>query len=87
MWLCGDIPVGALLTYVSQSARLENPTAKYKSKSNESHNNLRCVDQVEQSWKGIAQIEAAAATVTDFEYPLEFRIERRRIIELRVLPA
>src|ERR1700690_703101 len=48
---------------------------------------LRLVDQIEQRRDGVAQVEAAAAAVADFEYPLEFLIERGRVVELRILPA
>jgi len=44
---------------------------------------LRLVDQLEQRRKGVAQIEAAPAAVANIEYPLEFLLERGRIIELR----
>ncbi len=47
---------------------------------------LRVVDQIEQSRKGIAQIEAAAAPVADIEYPLEFLLQRIGGVELRILP-
>jgi hypothetical protein len=46
---------------------------------------LRVVDQIEQSRKGIAQIEAAAATMADVEYPFEFLLQRTGVIELRIL--
>jgi hypothetical protein len=47
----------------------------------------RLVDQVEQRRKRVAQIEAAAAAVTDVENPLELPIERGGVIELRILPV
>jgi hypothetical protein len=47
---------------------------------------LRVVDQLEQRRKGVAQIEAAAAAVADIENPLEFLLERGRVMELRFLP-
>jgi hypothetical protein len=48
---------------------------------------LRLVDQIEQSRKGIAQIEAAAAAMADIEYPFKFLLERAGVIELRFQPA
>jgi hypothetical protein len=47
----------------------------------------RRIDQIEQGWKGIAQIEAAAAAVANLEYPLELLVERSGIVEPGVLPA
>jgi hypothetical protein len=47
---------------------------------------VRVVDQLEQSRKGVAQIEAAAAAVADIENPLELLLERGRVMELWFLP-
>src|SRR5204862_1115771 len=44
------------------------------------------VDQVEQPREGIAEIEAAAAAVTDVEDALHLLFERRLVPEPRVLP-
>ena len=41
---------------------------------------------VEQRRKGVAQAEAAAATVADVEHALEFRLERADVVELRLAP-
>ncbi len=46
---------------------------------------LRIVDQIEQSRKGIAQIETAAAAMADVEYPFEFFLQRTGVIELGIL--
>src|SRR5258708_3928535 len=46
---------------------------------------LGVVDEIEQSRKGIAQIEAAAAAMADIEYPFELLLQRTRVIELGIL--
>jgi len=48
---------------------------------------LRVVDEAEQSRKGIAQIEAAAAAMADIEDSFEFLLQRTGVIELGILPA
>jgi hypothetical protein len=48
---------------------------------------LLFVDQGKKRRKGIAQVEAAAATVADVEYPVEFLVQRIGVVELRLLPA
>ena len=45
------------------------------------------VDQIEQRRKRRAQVHAAAAAVADVEDPLELVLERRLVVELRVLPV
>ena len=47
----------------------------------------RCgIYRIEQRGKGIAQTEAAAATVADVEHPLQFLEELLLVVELGVLP-
>ena len=45
------------------------------------------VDQVEQPRKAVAQVEAAAAAVTDIEDALEFLVERFAIVKIISLPG
>ncbi len=47
----------------------------------------RLVDQIEQSRKGVTEIEATAAAVADVEYPFELSVERGGVVELRILPV
>ena len=48
---------------------------------------LRLVHQVEQRRECIAKAEAATAAMADVEYPLQFRVERTLVVELRVAPG
>src|SRR5262249_10521035 len=47
----------------------------------------RLVDRIEQSWKRVAETEAAATAVTDVENPLELLVERSLVIEGGVAPV
>jgi hypothetical protein len=48
---------------------------------------LRPVDQVEQPREAVAQVEAAAAAVTDVEDPPQLGVEFRRVVERFVAPV
>ncbi len=48
---------------------------------------LALVDQVEEVWKRRAQIDAAAAAVTDIEHAREFGHDLGFVIEFGLLPA
>ncbi|MDX1711061.1 MAG: DUF3483 domain-containing protein [Rhodovibrionaceae bacterium] len=48
---------------------------------------LGLVDQVEEGREGIAEIEAAAAAVTDVEDPAQLLVELLEVIEVGVLPV
>ncbi len=45
------------------------------------------VDQVEQPREAVAQIEAAAAAVTDVELPLHLRLDRGQVVVGRIAPG
>jgi hypothetical protein len=47
---------------------------------------FRLIDRVKQRWKGIAQVEAATASMANIENPLQFFKQGFLVVKIRIFP-
>ena len=82
----GDVRTLAHVAHVAQIAVVYDVPIEFFGNAVHFHG-VRLVDRVEQCREGVAEIEAAAAAVTDVKDALELGVERRVVVELVALPV